>query len=157
VTAAAAAAAVTVFERVIATTGAKATEARIRTNNKNFSAYLRISSSIISRKVISDGILLITAYKQNTEEERNKAAMKTLSLSLRGYFFSLSLRDQTCEGTSTAAAEEILGFDIIIFWRFLNVILIRQKKNYGNSNISPCKNIIFKKNKTLYLGGFCIN
>jgi hypothetical protein len=23
--------------------------------------------------------------------------------------------------------------------------IIRQKKNYGNSNISPCKNIIFKK------------
>jgi hypothetical protein len=22
---------------------------------------------------------------------------------------------------------------------------LRQKKNYGNSNISPCKNIIFKK------------
>jgi hypothetical protein len=22
---------------------------------------------------------------------------------------------------------------------------VRQKKNYGNSNISPCKNIIFKK------------
>jgi hypothetical protein len=27
----------------------------------------------------------------------------------------------------------------------LNVIFKRQKKNYGNSNISPCKNIIFKK------------
>jgi hypothetical protein len=28
----------------------------------------------------------------------------------------------------------------------LNSILSRQKKNYGNSNISPCKNIlIFKK------------
>jgi hypothetical protein len=24
--------------------------------------------------------------------------------------------------------------------------ILRQKKNYGNSNISPCKNIIFKKN-----------
>jgi len=24
--------------------------------------------------------------------------------------------------------------------------VLRQKKNYGNSNISPCKNIIFKKN-----------
>ncbi len=24
-------------------------------------------------------------------------------------------------------------------------IILRQKKNYGNSNISPCKNIIFKK------------
>jgi hypothetical protein len=23
--------------------------------------------------------------------------------------------------------------------------ILRQKKNYGNSNISPCKNIIFKK------------
>jgi hypothetical protein len=23
-------------------------------------------------------------------------------------------------------------------------IILRQKKNYGNSNISPCKNIIFK-------------
>jgi hypothetical protein len=24
-------------------------------------------------------------------------------------------------------------------------LVLRQKKNYGNSNISPCKNIIFKK------------
>jgi hypothetical protein len=24
--------------------------------------------------------------------------------------------------------------------------ILRQKKNFGNSNISPCKNIIFKKN-----------
>jgi hypothetical protein len=24
-------------------------------------------------------------------------------------------------------------------------IILRQKKKYGNSNISPCKNIIFKK------------
>jgi len=23
--------------------------------------------------------------------------------------------------------------------------ILRKKKNYGNSNISPCKNIIFKK------------
>jgi hypothetical protein len=23
--------------------------------------------------------------------------------------------------------------------------ILRQKKNYGNSNISPCKNIVFKK------------
>jgi hypothetical protein len=23
--------------------------------------------------------------------------------------------------------------------------ILRQKKNYGNSNISPCKNIMFKK------------
>jgi len=26
-------------------------------------------------------------------------------------------------------------------------VLLRQKKNYENSNISPCKNIIFKKKK----------
>ncbi len=26
--------------------------------------------------------------------------------------------------------------------------ILRQKKNYGNSNISPCKNIIFKKSST---------
>jgi hypothetical protein len=24
--------------------------------------------------------------------------------------------------------------------------ILRQKENYGNSNISPCKNIVFKKN-----------
>jgi hypothetical protein len=24
--------------------------------------------------------------------------------------------------------------------------ILRQKKNYGNSNISPCKNIVFQKN-----------
>jgi hypothetical protein len=28
----------------------------------------------------------------------------------------------------------------------LKSIILRQKTNYGNSNISPCKNIIFKKN-----------
>jgi hypothetical protein len=27
----------------------------------------------------------------------------------------------------------------------LKRVILRQKKNYGNSNISPCKNIIFKK------------
>jgi hypothetical protein len=26
--------------------------------------------------------------------------------------------------------------------------ILRQNKNYGNSNISPCKNIIFKKKKS---------
>jgi len=26
--------------------------------------------------------------------------------------------------------------------------ILRQKKNYGNSNISPCKNIIFQKQKS---------
>jgi hypothetical protein len=26
--------------------------------------------------------------------------------------------------------------------------ILRQKKNYGNSNISPCKNIILRKKKT---------
>jgi len=26
-----------------------------------------------------------------------------------------------------------------------NIYILRQKKNYENSNISPCKNIIFKK------------
>jgi len=31
----------------------------------------------------------------------------------------------------------------------LKSILRRQKKNYGNSNISPCKNIIFKKKTPL--------
>jgi hypothetical protein len=29
----------------------------------------------------------------------------------------------------------------------LGGLAIYIKKNYGNSNISPCKNIIFKKNK----------
>jgi hypothetical protein len=27
--------------------------------------------------------------------------------------------------------------------------ILRQKKNYGNSNISPCKNIIFKKSSKM--------
>jgi len=83
-----------VFERVIATTGAKATENQDQNKQQNFSAYLRIGSSIsIGRKVISDRILLITAYKQNTEEERNKAAMKTLSLSLSLSESTLSLSE----------------------------------------------------------------
>jgi hypothetical protein len=30
---------------------------------------------------------------------------------------------------------------------YIKKYLIRQKKNYENSNISPCKNIIFKKKK----------
>jgi hypothetical protein len=29
---------------------------------------------------------------------------------------------------------------------FTGKSILRQKKNYGNSNISPCKNVIFKKN-----------
>jgi hypothetical protein len=29
---------------------------------------------------------------------------------------------------------------------FMLKCILRQKKNYGNSNISPCKNIIFPKN-----------
>jgi hypothetical protein len=28
---------------------------------------------------------------------------------------------------------------------YIKKCILRQKKNYGNSNISPCKNIIFKK------------
>jgi hypothetical protein len=35
---------------------------------------------------------------------------------------------------------------------------LRQNKNYGNSNISPCKNIIFKNNplkQTKILQGVC--
>jgi hypothetical protein len=33
-------------------------------------------------------------------------------------------------------------------WRlaiYIKTLILRQKKNYGNSNISPCKNIILKK------------
>jgi hypothetical protein len=74
--------------------------------------------------VISDGILLITAYKQNTGEERNKSAMN----SLREYFslsLSLSQRNQTCEGISTAAAEELF-FNRI--WKFSSTDF--GKKNY---------------------------
>jgi hypothetical protein len=29
----------------------------------------------------------------------------------------------------------------------LKLSILRQKKSYGNSNISPCKNIIFKQKK----------
>jgi hypothetical protein len=28
---------------------------------------------------------------------------------------------------------------------YIKKSILRQKKNYGNSNISPCKNILFKK------------
>jgi hypothetical protein len=28
--------------------------------------------------------------------------------------------------------------------------ILRQKKNYGNSNISPCKNVIFKKSSKIF-------
>jgi len=100
-----------VFERVIATTGAKATENQDQNKQQNFSAYLRIGSSIsIGRKVISDRILLITAYKQNTEEERNKAAMKTLSLSL-----SLSLSESTLSLSETRLVK---GFLRLLLKRF---------------------------------------
>jgi hypothetical protein len=84
--------------------------------------------------VISDGILLITAYKQNAGEERNKSAMKTLSLSLShslseylslSLSLSLSQRNQTCEGISTGAAEEIF-FNRI--WKFSSTHF--GKKNY---------------------------
>jgi hypothetical protein len=30
-------------------------------------------------------------------------------------------------------------------WTGLALYILRQKKNDGNSNISPCKNIVFKK------------
>jgi hypothetical protein len=30
---------------------------------------------------------------------------------------------------------------------YIKKSILRQKKNYGNSNISPCKNIIFKTNR----------
>jgi hypothetical protein len=32
-----------------------------------------------------------------------------------------------------------------VFLPFTTKGILRQKKNYGNSNISPCKTIIFKK------------
>jgi hypothetical protein len=32
---------------------------------------------------------------------------------------------------------------VALLFTFKNIL--KQKKNYGNSNISPCKNIIFKK------------
>jgi hypothetical protein len=34
--------------------------------------------------------------------------------------------------------------------------ILRQKKNYGNSNISPCKNILFKKSSKKKLKSFKI-
>ncbi len=33
----------------------------------------------------------------------------------------------------------------IVALAFTSKSILMQKKNYGNSNISPCKNIIFKK------------
>jgi len=36
-----------------------------------------------------------------------------------------------------------LGFRVTCHFTFKNIL--RQKKNYGNSNISSCKNTIFKK------------
>jgi hypothetical protein len=38
-------------------------------------------------------------------------------------------------------------FDVWL-WPFTLKNILRKKKNYGNSNISPCKNIIFKKNSS---------
>ncbi len=35
------------------------------------------------------------------------------------------------------------GWDFLIFSYM--IYILRQESNYGNSNISPCKNIIFKK------------
>jgi hypothetical protein len=32
----------------------------------------------------------------------------------------------------------------VTLWPFTLKGILRQKENYGNSNISPCKNIIFK-------------
>jgi hypothetical protein len=49
----------------------------------------------------------------------------------------LALRGR-CDETSTRGCHNVaLPFTL--------KSIIRQKKNYGNSSISPCKNIIFKK------------
>jgi hypothetical protein len=45
-----------------------------------------------------------------------------------------------CYGMAINRLFYLLGLAIYIFKSML-----RQMKNYGNSNISPCKNIIFKK------------
>jgi hypothetical protein len=36
-------------------------------------------------------------------------------------------------------------YHIVVALPFTLKSILRQKKNYGNSNISPCKNIILKK------------
>jgi hypothetical protein len=44
------------------------------------------------------------------------------------------------------------GLAIYIFLKSI----LRQKKNYGNSNISPCKNIVFKKSSKKHKKSFKI-
>jgi len=58
------------------------------------------------------------------------------------------------QNLSTGTIQICEGYDIIqlLTWlgyegsTFTLKSILRRKKNYGNSNISPCKNIIFKKN-----------
>ncbi len=57
---------------------------------------------------------------------------KFSTLFLKGIFFLLKALESDCSSSCIAILHK-------------KSILIRNK-NYGNSNISPCKNIIFKKN-----------
>jgi hypothetical protein len=58
----------------------------------------------------------------------------SLMLLLRREFQYQKLQDNSRQGVCHTVA---LPFTL--------KIILRQKKNYGNSNISPCKNIIFKR------------
>jgi hypothetical protein len=65
----------------------------------------------------------------------NLSELRTsLMLLLRREFQYQKLQDNSRQGVCHTVA---LPFTL--------KIILRQKKNYGNSNISPCKNIIFKK------------
>jgi hypothetical protein len=78
--------------------------------------------------VISDGILLITAYKQNTGEERNKSAMKTLSLSLsESTSLSLSL--------SLSETRLVKGFLRLLLEIFFNRIWKFSSTDFGKKQL----------------------
>ncbi len=53
-----------------------------------------------------------------------------------------------CYGVVTSNQNK-QGVCHIVALSFTLKCILRQKKNYGNSNISPCKNIIFKKSSKI--------
>jgi hypothetical protein len=68
-------------------------------------------------------------------EKKGSIQMKKLRQNMK----KLRIMKHDCKLITTRAGVSHCGLAIYI------KRVLRQKKNYGNSNISPCKNIIFKK------------
>ncbi len=58
-------------------------------------------------------------------------------------YFSSIFQNQKCTPCQTLLTRVVSRSGLAMYTKKL---ALRQKKNHGNSNISPCKNIIFKNN-----------